>query len=80
MDFEALFGQLNKRIDAAKKDGGLVFGMNGITLREYFAAHAPPMPPGYLDPAHSKMTELSAIVRWRWAYAAEMLEKRPKNP
>lgn len=70
-------------------DQGLIRG--GMSLREYFAAHAPDVPPTVAFPPlytsevkidnTRKVTqvaesELERTVRWRWEYADAMLAGR----
>lgn len=80
-------------------DGGPAFpvffrdikGMDGMSLRDYFAAHAPEVPPdfnrlsqttvvndGYDRKRVSNMVEpyTTWMVRWRWHYADLMLKAR----
>jgi len=45
---------------------------NGMTLRDYFAAHAPNPPETW----KAKKDEAANIIAWRWAYAEEMLKAR----
>lgn len=58
--------------------------VGGATLRDYFAAHAPPMPQNLRRMAHEMETndgkdtsDFGAFARyeaaWRWAYADRML-------
>lgn len=43
-----------------------------MTLRDYFAAHAPKPPDTWKANKH----EAENIIQWRWAYADAMLEAR----
>lgn len=45
----------------------------GITVLDYFAAHAPAPP----DTWRAKKDDAENIIAWRWAYAYAMLEARP---
>ena len=47
-------------------------------LRDYFAAHAPPMPCELIDPTDTPKKRLMRIVEWRWTYAGAMLKEREK--
>ena len=62
-------------------------GQEGMTLRDYFATHAPPMPPAMVADAHGECTfniavdsdraaYLSIESLWRYEYADAMLIKR----
>lgn len=60
----------------------LVLGPAGMTLRDYFAAHAPP-PPGYFAgpmlPASGEADEPAALgfdPTWPWVWADEVLARR----
>lgn len=62
------------------------FKPENITLREYFAVHAPPVPagwgavngvPGYYPPRYPG-TEEEREFAWRWAYADKMIALRTK--
>ena len=44
----------------------------GMTLRDYFAAHAPNPPETW----KAKKDEAANIIEWRWAYADAMLKAR----
>lgn len=44
----------------------------GMTLRDYFAAHAPQPPEAWPDKTIGDMLD------WRWYYADQMLETRDK--
>lgn len=68
--------------DLSKPGGVGVSVESGITLLEYFAAHAPEMPSGYdneiLLPVEvsSRFDRLFyALIEWRWNYAYAMLGK-----
>lgn len=62
----------------SNETGGPAFPYNrsqeleGMTLRDYFAAHAPNPP----DTWKAKKDEYENIIEWRWAYADAMLEAR----
>lgn len=47
----------------------------GMTLRDYFAAHAPEPPEdfGWLD---GEADSIQRITRWNWAYADAMIAAR----
>ena len=45
---------------------------DGMTLRDYFAAHAPEPPKTW----HGGDRNIKDIVSWRWYYADQMLETR----
>lgn len=51
----------------------------GITLFEYFAAHAPEPPEYWLMENYpiesAKSFDLAALVAWRWDYAGAMLQE-----
>ena len=44
----------------------------GMTLRDYFAAHAPEPPASW----HGGAKGLSDVIEWRWWYADAMLKAR----
>jgi len=44
----------------------------GMTLRDYFAAHAPNPPETW----KAEKDEAANIIEWRWAYADAMLKAR----
>ncbi len=44
----------------------------GMTLRDYFAAHAPPEIPIWFPPGNT----MERFFRWRWHYADQMLAAR----
>lgn len=46
----------------------------GITLREYYAAHAPAPIPEWFQPVGTTMDE-ERYFAWRWHYADQMLKK-----
>lgn len=69
-------------------DGPTVMPSAGMTLRDYFAAHAPAMPPGLREMAKTAekqdgrdTSDFGAFARyeadWRWSYADAMLKARP---
>ena len=47
----------------------IVGGADGMTLRDYLAAHAPPVP----------NTGLDDLVAWRYKYADAMLRERERQ-
>ena len=55
-------------------EGGC-FPFSGMSLREYFAAHAPPPPSGWIGDRKDK-NEIYAMLEWRWFYADAMLAAR----
>jgi len=46
--------------------------MGGMSLRDYFAAHAPNPPETW----KAEKDEAANIIVWRWAYADEMISAR----
>lgn len=72
-DLDRLIDLLNSKF---KAEGGLLFGVSGISSLEYFAAHAPEMPEGF--GVGGILTETEAIVKWRWEYAQAMIAAKPK--
>lgn len=65
---------------------------HGMTLRDYFAAHAPPMPSAFRDIWISENLGKSWLeqdllpadvlrmqIAWRWDYATDMLAAREKG-
>ena len=72
-----------------KDNGGQAFPwgehgtvLGGMTLRDYFAAHAPETPSWWMNGYKESLTDLMLvgehISRWRWVYADEMLKEREK--
>lgn len=81
------------------KDGGPAFpklaaqlpndhidwGSDGMSLRDYFAAHAPEMPTGWVGtaPTYERLSrpdgQLVALMEWHWYYADAMLVAREKE-
>lgn len=68
---------------SARNDGGPAFPIpgdqadadfNGLTLRDYFAAHAPEPPKGW----HGGDRSIRDVVEWHWRYADAMLAERAK--
>jgi len=57
---------------AAKQQGAY----EGMTLRDYFAAHAPDVPDDFGWEDHETDC-VQRIARWRFHYAAAMLKARP---
>ncbi len=75
-----------------KPDGGAAFptsqGLDcpnemggGLTVRQYFAAHAPEVPPAIDFPFLKDQLESEnwRCIRWRWAYADMMIAEGMKN-
>ena len=61
-------------------------GAEGMTLRDYFAAHAPPMPEVYWGKGglqhaddESVACYLAVVALWRYEYADAMIEHRKKT-
>ena len=61
------------------EDGGTAFPVTtstrytkGMSLRDYFAAHAPNPPKGW----NGGEKEVEDIIEWRWYYADAMLKAR----
>jgi len=48
--------------------------MLGMSLRDYFAAHAPIPLPVWTPPTYC--TDVERLIAWRWFYADEMLKAR----
>lgn len=80
--FPESYGDIRNQCDSGGVSGGM-------TLRDYFAAHAPEPPHGWIgseaDDNKRISTMLSrpdnkiyAMVEWRWFYAAAMLAERRK--
>ncbi len=56
-------------------DGTQVF--EGMSLRDYLAAHAPDMPPSWYVEGLEKIPDpVRAVIAWRWYYADAMLKER----
>lgn len=51
----------------------------GMTLRDYFAAHAPEPPGDFMRTNAELYDSLAWRVRWRWAYADAMLRAREET-
>jgi hypothetical protein len=51
-------------------------GFNGMSLRDYFAAHAPDVPAFYPRREGEKIAQ--TFARWSFDYAAAMLAERAK--
>jgi len=79
----------------AKNDGGTAFPVVGVpnacdcpgmSLRDYFAAHAPQPPTGWTGtaPMLERLSradgQIAALMEWRWFYADAMLAEREKDP
>lgn len=47
----------------------------GMSLRDYLAAHAPSMPPGFMNETPETSYE-KRFFKWRWYYADQMLKAR----
>jgi hypothetical protein len=45
---------------------------DGVTLHQYFAAHAPAVPRQFKD-ANMRLGEIDMMVLWAWAYADMMV-------
>lgn len=70
-------------MSAQIKDGGAAFPVknaaewqsHGMTLRAYFAAHAPAPPDWWIEgyPSSSLDEHGKLIAEWNWAYADAML-------
>jgi hypothetical protein len=73
-------------IPARTEDDGVMQisfpGEPGMTLRDYFAAHAPPPPSGWVGTAETLERlsrpdgQIAALMEWRWFYADSMLAAR----
>lgn len=48
----------------------------GISMRDYFAAHAPVVPEDF--DGQMGETQIERMIRWRWFYADAMLAERMK--
>lgn len=48
------------------------------TLRDYFAAHAPPVPAWWVNNPN-RPDDAHAAVSWAWHYADEMLAERERS-
>lgn len=67
------------------KDGGPAFPTamgEGMSLRDYFATHAPPPPDwwihSYADRANDLDSVANVIAQWNYAYADAMLRERER--
>ena len=49
----------------------------GMSLRDYFAAHAPDVPAWWRA---APLDAVANMTAWRWAYADAMLEARERQP
>lgn len=49
---------------------------SGMTLRDYFAAHAPEPPIFYIENADEQKSYSDIYFEWRWHYADKMMELR----
>ena len=54
--------------------------IRGMSLRDYFAAHAPPEPAHWRGDGHHQHTAgcLACLIEWRFAYADAMLQERER--
>lgn len=52
---------------------------DGMTLLDYFAAHAPEPPGDFMRTDAELYDSLAWRVRWRWAYADAMLRAREET-
>lgn len=56
--------------------------LSGMTLRDYFAAHAPEPPQWWIDGYKSALNDLNKygqhIAQWNFVYADEMVKEREK--
>jgi hypothetical protein len=65
-----------------KYDDGTVRAANGVTLRDYFATHAPPMTDQFWIDTHQQWPEkhwIDADSEWRFRHADAMLAERAKR-
>jgi hypothetical protein len=67
-------------------DGGYVFpyaghGSVGMSMRDYFAAHAPPVPSGWSDAdcPDDPTQFITDLVDWRYFYADAMIRQRDES-
>jgi hypothetical protein len=51
----------------------------GMTLRDYFAAHAPEMPSWWVRNYPTTDNSMEIFVAWRWFYADAMLAERERK-
>lgn len=68
---------------SAGPDGGLDSGTSGMSLRDFFATHAPPMPDDWasfrrleVESQDDAEQELKLMAQWAYAYADSMLKAR----
>jgi hypothetical protein len=54
-------------------------GSDGMSLRDFFAANAPPMPQMWRQVRHDFRSEVEAHARWSYEYADAMLAERAKG-
>lgn len=62
--------------DEKNDDGSLSHCNPGMSLRDYFAAHAPCTIPDDFGWAPSETDAVQRLCRWRFHYADEMLKAR----
>lgn len=72
---------------AETKDGGPAFprderflGHNGMSLRDWFAAHAPEMPSKWYGLRPAGEPVMASMAAWRFAFADAMLAARETAP
>lgn len=70
------FPRIHSVADA--NDPAFKLGCHGMSLRDYFAAHAPAPPEDWLsrDRPSLKYEPILRELAWRWAYADAMVAKR----
>jgi len=51
-------------------------GTHGLTLREYFAAHAPPVPDDWSFQLAEGQSKADRVAAWAFQYAEAMMERR----
>ena len=57
------------------------FVVNAISLRDYFAAHAPPAPQQWVEDSISNSYAITeTLVAWAYHYADVMLKERLHEP
>ena len=73
-----------------RNDGGYAFAQSdivdggGMSLRDWFATHAPQPPISYINSTYDNMDinddynelMIEAHIKWRWIYADMMLKER----
>lgn len=69
------------------KDGGQTYwqrqkvlhpGGGGVTVRDFFAAHAPDMPFWFVQPTEILTENMAIRTRWCYVWADAMLKERAK--